>query len=600
MKNKYIILILASLLLCGCSKFLEPLRNGAYTEENYADYPNMIRGFVEKAYSIRPNSYISPRYLATDGMTDDMTWKDPNASTIQLANNNGKMTDYFLSQVYTDGYKAIYYCNLFLDDNIGLNTRYMVNESANERLQRSLHGDAYAVRAWFLFDLLKHFGGRSASGELLGVPIFTEPVAPHEADMSTVKRATYEECINQIIADCDSAYAYLPLANRDFLKEAEEITVLGAIRYRKMDGISVKALKALALLQWASPAFNPNNDKARWDAAARAAKEVIDHKLNIEGSTVVSGGFNPKDYFMWNNPNATGAIYISQIQTDNESYETNFYPIGYGGVANYVPTQELVDAFPMANGYPITDSRSGYDSQNPYANRDPRFYANIFYNGCQVVRNTNASDIMYTFDMTEGVGQDAPNLVNTSRTGYYIRKYVYLGWNPNDASPQTAQHCIFFYRWAHMCLAFAEAANNAVGPLDNTTYGLSAKDAIAYLRNRPQETVQYAIGDNGDPYLDECASAGAGKFAELIKNEWRLETCFEGFRFNNVRRWATSADELDATIHRIKVTYQGGTPVYEKVELEKRDYSSQWMPIPYLEIRKGASMEQNEGWESWR
>ncbi len=70
----------------------------------------------------------------------------------------------------------------------------------------------------------------------------------------------------------------------------------------------------------------------------------------------------------------------------------------------------------MANGYPIDHPLSTYNPANPYANRDPRFYADVFYNGCQVVRNTNASDIMYTFDTTEG-GYDAPGLTKTSPTG---------------------------------------------------------------------------------------------------------------------------------------------------------------------------------------
>lgn len=40
----------------------------------------------------------------------------------------------------------------------------------------------------------------------------------------------------------------------------------------------------------------------------------------------------------------------------------------------------------MANGYPITDPRSGYDPQKPYDDRDPRFYAAIYYNGSSVLR----------------------------------------------------------------------------------------------------------------------------------------------------------------------------------------------------------------------
>lgn len=584
---------------CSCSDFLEPLQSGTYTEENYMDYPAICRGFVEKAYYLRCNTYVNPRYIGTDCLADDATWRSQSSSGLMLATGNAKMTDYYLEDIWKNDYNAIYYCNRFLEDNIGLNTRYLVDADANFKLQRALQGDAYGLRAYFLYDLLKTFGGRSTNGEMLGVPVFTEPTDPNTEDMSALKRATFEECVSQILSDCDSAYKYLPLANRDFLKDPESIPVLGAIRYRRLDGVAVKMLKALTQLMWASPAFNPENDMSRWDAAARTAKEVIDHKLNKEGHTIVADGFDPTKPFMWNNPNTTGAIYISNIAA-NSSYEKAFYPIGFNGTANYGFTQEFVDAFPMANGYPISDPRSGYDPQNPYKGRDSRFNSTVFHNGSRVIRNTDASDIMYTFNTVEGEGKDEPGLGNTSPTGYYIKKYVYLGWNANDASTQTAQHCVFYYRWAHACLVFAEAANHVAGPLDNGMYGLSAKDAIAYLRNRPQEDGGLGVGVNGDPYLDECAAAGTDVFDALVRNEWRLETCLEGFRFFNLRRWAKSVKDVNTTLHGMRVTKENGVPKYEIVELENRSYPSLWMPIPYREIRKASLMEQNEGWESWK
>ncbi len=596
MKQHLISFILGGALLCGCAGFLEPLPNGSYNENNYADYPAMIRGYVEKAYDLRPGGYISSEYLGGDGLADNVTFRNRTENLYRFATGSAQMNGYNFSSLYTRDYSAIYYCNLFLKDDLGLKTRYLINEEANAKLQRCLQGDAYALRAYYLYELLKFFGGRSVDGDMLGVPIFTEPVDPADADLSTVKRATYDECMRQILADCDKALEYLPLGNRDFLRDPEMVPVLGAVRYRRMDGASVKALKALALLTWASPAFNPYDDVSRWDAAAKAAKEAIDYKLDVEGT--VPAGFNPVKSFLWNDPNSPEAYCISQI-SQNSTYESNFYPQGFGGSANYVPTQELVDAFPMANGYPIDDPESGYDPQHPYANRDPRFYADIFYHGAQVVRNTNASDIMYTFDTTEG-GKDAPGLVNTSPTGYYIKKYVFLGWNHTDNPVQTAQSCIFFFRWTHMLLAFAEAANQVVGPLDSGTYGMSAKEAIAYIRNRYLENGSKGVGADGDPYLDRTAIEGMDAFDKLVKQEWRVETCFEGFRFHNVRRWARSVDEINVPIHRIKITRNGVSEQYETVEIESRKYPSLWMPIPYGEIRKAPLMAQNEGWETWK
>lgn len=595
--KKHLLYILSLSLLCSCSGFLEPLPNGSYNEENYDDYPKIIRGYVEKAYDLRPSSYISTDYIGCDGLADNMTWSSHTNSNYKLATGSPSMGDYSFSSIYQRDYKAIYYCNLFLKDNVGLNTRYMLDDDANAKLQKALHGDAYALRAWYLYDLLKFFGGRSSDGHMLGVPIFTEPMDPNTADMSEIQRATYEECVEQIISDCDSAYKYLPLGNRDFLKENEMIPVTGAVRYRRMDGASVLALKAMTLLTWASPAFNPYDDLDRWDAAAKAAKAAIDYKMNVEAK--VLNGFDPAAAFIWKDPNSPEAFYISNISSSSE-YETAFYPQGFGGSAKFAPTQELVDAFPMANGYPIDHPLSGYDEKKPYLDRDPRFYTSVFYHGAKLARNTNDTDIMYTFDVAEG-GNDAPGRGETSPTGYYIKRHVYTGWNKNDNTVQTAQSCIFFYRWTHMLLAFAEAANMAVGPIDETTYGMSAKQALAYIRSRPLEDGTEGLGASSDPYLDDVAmNGGMLAFNELVKNEWRVETCFEGHRFHNVRRWAKSVDEINVDIHRMKVVRSlDGKLTYEKVKIESRKYPSLWLPFPYMEVRRSPLMVQNEGWENW-
>ena len=225
--KRHLIYILSLGIFCSCAGFLEPLPNGSYNEENHEDYPKLIRGYVEKAYDLRPDTYASTDYIGCDGLAGNMTWSSRSNDNYKLAIGSPSMSSYNFASIYERDYKAIYYCNLFLKDNIGRNTRYMLDPDANAKLQKALQGDAFALRAWYLYDLLKFFGGRSVDGQMLGVPIFTEPVDPKTADMSKIQRATYEECINQILEDCDSAFVNLPLGNRDFLKEPETVPVLG-------------------------------------------------------------------------------------------------------------------------------------------------------------------------------------------------------------------------------------------------------------------------------------------------------------------------------------------------------------------------------------
>lgn len=588
--KRYILTVLLTVIAAAGCDFLEPFPDGSYNEENYSDYPTIIRGYIDKAYNLRPGTYYAYEYLGTDAASDDMMYRTKSNSLRQFSIGNAQMSSHPFSGIWSRDYKAIYYVNLFLKDNLGKNTRYLVDDGSNAVLQRCLQGDAFGLRAWYGLNLLEFWGGEGADGSLLGVYIPTEPIDIETDSGHDMVRPPFEDSVKQILADCDSALKYLPPANRDQYLQGENFHVTGAIRYRALDGVSVKALKAKALLMWASPAFNPSNDKTRWQKAAEAAKEVIDFKLTGE-----TGGLDPKAGFMWTNPNTPEIIYLSNI-SQNSTYETHFYPLGFGGDAELTPSQELVDAFPMANGYPIDNPLSLYDPSNPYAGRDPRFYANIFYNGCEVIRNQSPFGQMYKFDIADG-GKDAPGGIKTSPSGYYVKKYVSLGWNPNDVSIQTAQHCIFYLRWAHMCLAFAEAANNAVGP--NTPIdGLTAKQALAYIRSRKVNTGTEevnGVGTVADPYLDACAASQAD-FGKLVKNEWRVETCFEGIRFHNVRRWAGSVSDINVPVSG--VTISGGTYTYR--EIERRNYPSIWMPIPYRELRLAPGMVQNKGWESWK
>ena len=91
---------------------------------------------------------------------------------------------------------------------------------------------------------------------------------------------------------------------------------------------------------------------SRYDKAARYAAAVIKHKLEVEST--LTGGFDPTRGFSWHNVNSPEIIWPSEMR-QSSNLETSFYPQQFGGSALVAPTQDLVDAFPMANGYPIND-----------------------------------------------------------------------------------------------------------------------------------------------------------------------------------------------------------------------------------------------------
>lgn len=598
MKRKIYLLVLSVTagFMSACT-FLDPLPNGSYNDENFELYPELLRGFVDVVYNeLLPETYLDNYYIPMSCATDDAIYSSPTAAWRIFSSGSAKMLSNPFDTKWRDNYRAINYLNMFLENDRGYNTRYMVAEDSDLALRNCLQGSAYGLRAWMYFDLLRVFGGKAENGELLGVPILTDPTDPKTADASTIERATFDECAEQILKDCDSAYKYLPRNNRDYPGDPQQsIQITGSARYKSLDQIAIDGLRAMVYIFWASPAYNPENDMSRYDKAARYAAAVIKHKLEVEST--LTGGFDPTRGFSWHNVNSPEIIWPSEMR-QSSNLETSFYPQQFGGSALVAPTQDLVDAFPMANGYPINDKRSNYDPTHPYEGRDPRFYATIFYNGAQVRRLNNASEVMYTFECANG-GKDAPGSNEVSATGYYIKKFIYRNWNTNDTTKELGYRCIHFMNWTKMCLIFAEAANKYVGPTDEGTYGYSARQAIAWLRNRPTNDDEPGLGTFGDPYLDECA-AEATTFEGLVKNEWRVETCFEGDRYYNLRRWATDVSEINKPIHMAKISNQSGLISYEYPVVETLKYPSLWAPIPYTEIRKCPKLLQNQGWETWK
>ncbi len=167
---------------------------------------------------------------------------------------------------------------------------------------------------------------------------------------------------------------------------------------------------------------------------------------------------------------------------------------------------------------------------------------------------------MYTFENWSNGGKDAAGMKsNNSLTNYHIKKFVFMGLNWSDGTVNRQPHSKFFIRWDHMCLAFAEAANHVVGPTDVSKYGISARTAIQYIR--AQEN--YLMVQTGFLRLFlvllmltllKLLMQEKLPFDALVKNERRIETCFEGMRFFDIRRWTTDLTELNKAVHGASIT----------------------------------------------
>jgi starch-binding outer membrane protein, SusD/RagB family len=251
-------------------------------------------------------------------------------------------------------------------------------------------------------------------------------------------------------------------------------------------------------------------------------------------------------------------------------------PNGFGGWGGNCPMQNFVDDFEMKNGKAISDPTSGYDPQNPYVNRDPRFYATVLYNGAPY-RGRKVETFLPG-------GKDSPDgnePWNTSPTGYYLRKFLNETISLDDWNSMGTTAWRYF-RYAEILLNYAEAQNEAVGP-DASVY-----DAINKIRARA-----------GLPDLPSGLSQV--DMRTRIRNERRIELAYEEHRYFDVRRWKIASQEENEKALGISVKKNdNGTFTYtvkEALTGKKFEEKHYWFPIPLDEINaSGGAIEQNPGY----
>jgi hypothetical protein len=261
------------------------------------------------------------------------------------------------------------------------------------------------------------------------------------------------------------------------------------------------------------------------------------------------------------------------------SRELDNYPPTFYGKGRWNPTQNIVDAFPMNNGYPIENPSGLYDPANPYDNRDPRFNLYVIHNNSTWKGTTVTTGV--------GGGSDAKDSIPTStRTGYYLKKHLVEEVNLTPTGVTSQYHYNVYMRYTEFFLIYAEAANEAWGPDgDPNAYGFTARNVIEAIRNR-------AGISQPDNYLASLVTKE--EMRRMIRNERRLELCFEGFRFWDLRRWKENINEPARGVEIDRKATQ-----YSYVEVEPRSYEDYmyYGPLPQQDVISYGNLVQNKGWK---
>lgn len=479
---------------------------------------------------------------------DDNTWLIIRG---QLSPENMGIT----GSIWGRSYRSIRECNY------ALHVLSSIEMSAARKLL--LEGELRFIRAFRYHDLIRNYG----KVVLVGDTVYS--LSDDFSSPELFERKSIQEGMDYIIAELDQAIEKL-LSDNGSDWATGRATKAAAM-----------ALKSRLLLYAASPLY----DVGSWEDAAAAAHDVI----ALNKYSLYTGGY--------------GNLFLQDVNT--ETIFARFYtknanhvhleiangPNGYGGWGGNTPYQNLVDAYQMANGIaPFNEdgsinTTSGYDATNPYVNRDPRFDATILYNGS--IYRGRAVETFTPGGQDSGDGSDN---WNTSKTGYYLRKFMNDNYPLQNPWGNAGFQPWNYFRYAEILLNYAEAANEAYGPdVTPANATLTARQALNMVRQR--------VGVN---MPEVPAGRSKDEFRKDIQYERRVELAFEEHRFYDVRRWKIASDTENEPAYGVTITKSGNTYTYtRKTALSGRLFQEKhyWLPIPRSEIlSSNGLLEQNPGY----
>lgn len=553
---------------------LEPENDNVYDLEDIKSVMSFTEGFLINAYRNLPTSHTN---FSLSYACDDAVINNP-SSNIKTVVSGGWTSSSNPFSVWNTAYESIFYLNTFLKE-MGDIQWYWEDSKVDSLFAVKLAGEAYALRAWNYFNLLQAHAGKGANGEMLGVPIVDNVLETTQASDYQLPRSSFNDLVNFIISDCNRAINLLPTRWKNTGDDAADIAI-GNIMVNRINGMTAYYLKAKTLLYAASPAY------ADGTYTYQLAAEILALIMNANSglSSVTAANNSLLDFY--NNPTVANyqkanaeVLWYSRKVSDGQSWEIDNYPPSRYGEGLTNPTQDLVNAFPMLNGQPADAAK--INSADPYSGRDPRLGKFILYNGAQYISGPDTVTTNTTAGSRDAVGS-TDNFA--TKTGYYLKKFMNIdNVNLDPTVNSGGMHYYTYVRYSDVLLMFAEAANEAAGP-DGDIGGFNAREVINALRNR--------VGITSTAYVDGLDQNG---MRDLIRNERRIELCFEKQRFWDLRRW-NMISKMKEPVHGVQVSADGKS--YNYFQVEQRNFADYQIygPIPYNETLK-YNIVQNEGWQ---
>src|SRR5574344_464122 len=621
---------LALLPLTSCTDYLDKSPDSDISDvDAFKDFTN-FQGFTEELYNCMPD-------FARGYWTNSFNWGDDEIINVGVDYHMGYKIDQGDFWGWQRGYDG--WQSGWMDRN--------TNDPSGDRFKHSLwqlawygirkanigianidkftgtqeeknliEGQLYFFRAWYHFELMQYFGG---------LP-YISSVLP-SGEKLTLPRLKYQECADLAAADFRKAADLLPV-NWETTTAGKRTTGKNQLRITK---ITALAYLGKDLLWAGSPLMNKertgdaNYNKAFCERAAQAFGELlaIVEKGDTQYGLLPFSEYSNNFYTMDQNCKMPGESKDNSITeailrtADYESGWAESVPLGmqYGsknitdcGVC-FMPTANYVNYYGMANGLPLDDPASGFDKTHPWKNRDPRFYNDIKYDGCQLVKGSmSATEEKFRYADLQ-TGGNLRNVIDGCRTGYLNYKFINVGFNKWDkfggnwrSYSHQANINVPWMRLSDVYLMYAESAAEASGNTQGKyNCGLTALDAVNKIRERAGvEDVNAKFSSNLDGFMSE------------LRRERAVELAFESHRFTDLRRWLL----LDKSPYTIKTsqeftrmgTYNTAADDYNPKDNQVSGYSEKliltrnftekhyWMPLKKTDTNMYLDFKQNPGW----
>lgn len=650
MKVKNILLslgLVSTIGLNSCEDYLDKSPDSEVREETVFQDFNNFQGFVEDNYMAIPNKTIDYWTTSWNWGEDEILnagctyhycymldqgnfwgwqhefdgwsagWMDEGGWSIDKTRDNNGNGARYNAGLWPAAWYCIRKCNLGIQK---IEEGALSNATNAEK--EALLGQMYFFRAWWHFQLIQYFGGLPYIDKVL------------ESSSLNMPRETYDACAEKIDKDLELAYKYLP---QDWDKSSVGSRTQGNNQFR-VNKIHALAYKGKNLLWAASPLMNQlrgEGESYNKEYAKRAAEEFGKLLKEVEET----GQYKLVDFSEYetlcrtDNHQSTGGTETIFRGSAIEIWHgtawgvaKQFYPglLGSNSEVRSWPTANYVDYFGMKNGLPITDDDSQFDKTQPYKDRDPRFYKDIAYDGCDMKVTSDKADYQaYSYCTLSSDGfMRGKSSVNAGgkditvpadrecRTGYINIKIVSPDWNEGAKNfPWNA--CGIHVSWlrlADVYLMYAEAQAVAEGANTKaSTYTKTAIEALNVVRERagvdPLNSKYYEVESdifNGKGFLSE------------LRRERAVELAWEGHRFNDLRRWLlldkapyTKKQKVEFTrAESIDPSAKGYDPSTLKVndfrneDILTRKFSAKhyWLPLKKSDCLIYPEFKQNPGW----